>query len=1028
MPPHDLYDALAITMTHRALLFTDLIDSTALVERAGDARAAELWAEHDRRARALLAQHSGREIDRADGFFLLFDAADDAAQYAVAYHQAMAELSLSARVGLHVGTVTLRDNDPADVARGAKPIEVEGLAKPFAARIMSLARGGQTLLSAAARSALDALPTGTEIDSHGHYRLKGVEEPVEIFELGTQASAFTPPADADKAYRVVRGGELWRPLRKVRHNLVPERDAFIGRNTELRTLAQQLDAGARLITVLGSGGTGKTRLVRRYGLAWLGDWPGGVYFCDLSEARSLDGIHFAVAFALGVPLGKDDPSVQLGHAIAGRGRCLVILDNFEQVIEHAQATLGRWLDRAGEAAFIVTSRERLHLPGEEILPVEPLALGTEAIELFATRAKAQRPDFVVNELNQAAVAEVVRLLDGLPLAIELAAARVRTMSPSQIALRMKDRFRLLAGARGAAARQATLKAAIDWSWDLLTPWEQAALAQCSVFEGGFTLEAAEAVLDLSSWPAAPPVMDAVQALVDKSLLRAWVPVEHGRFDIGEPYFGMYLSIHEYAAEKLDTGGAAARQQAEQRHGSHFATFGSDEAVDALARHGGVQRQRALALEIDNLVLACRRAVTRGDAGAAVPAFVAAWQVLEKQGPIALGTELGAQVLGIPGLSAAQRAAALLTRAMPSWLSGHMDAAMGFLAEGLSLAHGMGDRRGEAIAMFQLATVQMLQGQVAQAQAHYDAALNIQRELGNRNREGRILAALGNLHESQGRVQLALEHYEAGLAIHRLQGDLASQAFELIGVGAVQLNTGQFAKAREAFDQALELHLECGNRRDAALVLNNLGNWALIQGRVDEAIPFYTRALAMLRDVGVRFYESVVLGNLANVYEEQGQLEQARLQNEEVLSIQREVNNPRSEGITLGNLGQLALVQGRPGQAREFLEQALAKHRMVGNRRFEGLALGMLAAVFIDLGQLPPARQALQQGEALLRDVQDVVELARLLCVRGRAEHLGGNLAQALATLAEAQGIADTTHAEPGSDLARAITKLRSTLT
>ena len=215
------------------------------------------------------------------------------------------------------------------------------------------------------------------------------------------------------------------------------------------------------------------------------------------------------------------------------------------------ATLGHWLDRAPDAAFIVTSRERLHLTGEEIFPIEPLPLEMDAIDLFATRAHAQRPDFVLNEGNRAAVAEVVRLLDGLPLAIELAAARVRVLSPAQLVERMRDRFSVLAGARGAAARQATLRAAIDWSWDLLAPWEQAAFAQCAIFEGGFTLEAAEAVLDLSRWPQAPSTMDVVQALADKSLLRTWIPAEESRYAIEEPYFGMYISIHEYAAEKLD---------------------------------------------------------------------------------------------------------------------------------------------------------------------------------------------------------------------------------------------------------------------------------------------------------------------------------------------------------------------------------------------------------------------------------------------------------------------------------------------
>ena len=339
---------------------------------------------------------------------------------------------------------------------------------------------------------------------------------------------FSPPADADKAYRVVRAGDLWRPVREVRHNLPVERDAFVGRTAELRSLATRLEAGARLLTVLGPGGTGKTRFVRRYGLTWLGDWPGGVYFCDLSEARSLDGIYFAVASALDVPLGKDDPAVQLGHAITGRGRCLIILDNFEQVLEHAPATLGRWLDRAADAAFVVTSRERLHLPGEEILPIEPLALDKEAIDLFAARARAQKPDFVIGDANRAAVAEVVRLLDGLPLAIELAAARVRVLSPAQLVERMRDRFQ--SAYRRLAAQQRVRPRSELLSTGRGTcsrPGSRRRSPSAAVFEGGFTLEAAEAVLDLSPWPGAPPAIDAVQALVDKSLLRTWIPARAG---------------------------------------------------------------------------------------------------------------------------------------------------------------------------------------------------------------------------------------------------------------------------------------------------------------------------------------------------------------------------------------------------------------------------------------------------------------------------------------------------------------------
>jgi class 3 adenylate cyclase len=327
-----------------ALLFTDAVDSTLTTQRLGDERALALWTEHDRRARDLLRRHHGREIDRADGFLLLFDSAADAARHALDYHAAMAELGLAARAGLHVGPVVLRPASAADIALGAKPVEVEGLAKPLAARVMAMARGGQTLLSAAARQALEGtgLDAATQIRSHGHYRLKGIAEPVEVFELGTLPQcSFTPPADADKSYRVVRSGDLWQPAREIPRHLPAERDAFVGRGADLQAIARHFDEGARLLTLLGPGGTGKTRLAVRYGQAWLGDWPGGVWFCDLAEASTVDGIHYAVGSALGVRLGAGDAAAQLAEAIAGRGRCLVVLDNFEQVASHAAATIGR---------------------------------------------------------------------------------------------------------------------------------------------------------------------------------------------------------------------------------------------------------------------------------------------------------------------------------------------------------------------------------------------------------------------------------------------------------------------------------------------------------------------------------------------------------------------------------------------------------------------------------------------------------------------------------------------------------------
>ena len=1015
-------------MSAHALLLTDVVDSTRLVERLGDARSAELWTEHDRRARDLMTQHGGREVDRTDGFFLLFDDVADAARYALAYHAQMAEIALGARIGLHVGDVTLRENAAADVARGAKRVEVEGVAKPFAARVMALAGAGQTLLSASARAALgETALAGTGIESHGHYRLKGVEDPVELFELGILGRcAFAPPKDADKAYRVVRAGEFWRPVREVRHNLPAERDAFIGRTAELHALAQRLDAGTRLLTVLGPGGTGKTRFVRRYGWAWLGDWPGGVYFCDLSEARSLDGILFAIAVALDVPLGKGDPVVQLGHAIAGRGRCLVVLDNFEQVIEHAQSTLAPWLDRAGDAAFVVTSRERLHLPGEEILALEPLPVAGEAVELFAVRARAQRADFVLSEANRSAVAEVVRLLDGLPLAIELAAARVRVLSPAQLVERMRDRFKLLAGAHGPAARQATLRAAIDWSWDLLMPWEQAALAQCSVFEGGFALEAAEAVLDLSSWSDAPSTMDAVQALVDKSLLRTWPASEPGRFDLDEPYFGMYLSIHEYAAEKLDVERAATRS-AQERHGLYFSRFGADDAIEALFRHGCVSRRRQLALDLDNFVAACHRAVGRNDSEVAVMVYRAAWEVLESKGPFSLGAILGAQVLSLDGLVPSLRAVALLTRARSSRRAGRMEEAGVWIAQALALYLSMRDRRREGVVMGTLGDLRREQGRMQEAREHLVVALDICREVGDRRAEGVVHDNLGNLHKEQGWLEEARGHYELALALHRELGNRRAEGIVLGNLGLLHFEQGRMEVARAHYDQALAVHQQVGNRLDADLVLGNLGNLLFEMGRFDEAEAQYNAVLAGHRELGNRRGEGIVLGNLGNLHHERDSLEEASAHYDASIAVHREVGNRRSEGIMLCNLGLLRRKQGRMDEAAANIGQALSIQCAMGNRFHEGVARGCMGEVLTGQGRIAEAREAFRAGEVLLREVGDPLELAKLLCGRGHADIAAGQHDAAHAALTEAQASAVALSAGPDSELGRECATLRQAL-
>ncbi len=244
----------------RALLLTDVVDSTKLSEAIGDKAMAEVWTAHDRAARDLLPQWRGREIDKTDGMLLMFDTAADAVNYVQHYHSALATMAvpLKARAGLHVGPVILRENSAEDVARGAKPLEVDGLAKPTAARVMSLARGGQTLLTPEAREALGDI--GLPTQSHGHWMIKGVSTPVELFEVGADPALFAAPPDSDKVYRVVESGGRWLPVKEIPNNLPQQGTSFIGREREIDEVKAML-GDTRLVTLLGMGGLGKTRLV-----------------------------------------------------------------------------------------------------------------------------------------------------------------------------------------------------------------------------------------------------------------------------------------------------------------------------------------------------------------------------------------------------------------------------------------------------------------------------------------------------------------------------------------------------------------------------------------------------------------------------------------------------------------------------------------------------------------------------------------------------------------------------------------------
>jgi predicted ATPase/class 3 adenylate cyclase/Tfp pilus assembly protein PilF len=947
-------------MSEKAILLqTDIVDSTLLNERLGDSANAVLRARHDAVARDLLTRWDGQELERSDGFLLRFGAVDAAIGYAIDYHRATRRLDppLPARAGIHVGTIELRQNIDSHIQLGAKEYDARGVAIAVTVRIMALAGGGQTLMSQAARAA--AGESGRRIVSHGHWRLKGLDEPLELFEVGDTDAPFATPADAPKAFRVVWKNDHWLPRREVAHSLPAERNSFVGRKTGLRDLEARIGGNARLLTILGTGGTGKTRLSQHYGWSHLGDFAGGVWFCDLSNARTLDGLCSAVAQGLGFSLGQTDPVEQVGAAIAGRGDCLIILDNFEQIVGYALQSVGRWLDRAIDASFVVTSRSTLGLDGEQVLALAPLDIA-EGSELFEHRAAAGGWELDHDKGDAAQVRTLISLLDGLPLAIELAAARARVLDVPTLVARMRDRFKLLTSGDGRPSRQATLRTTFDWSWELLNVIERTTLAQLSVFEGGFDLAATEAVCRLSGDASPIEAIDALQSLLDKSWIRR----------TSSSRFALLNSIQEYAAERLRADASECRA-AEARHGDYYASL--DE------RNATIER----GVELDNLVAATRRAIAAGEAARASAALERSWFVLKLRGPYRTASTLAEDVLSLEGL-------ATIDRVLTEFVAG--DAAQST-------------------------------GAIGTAIAHFEAGLALARVDDFAAHEARLLCALGECFTDAARPDDARSTLEAALSRADAMRDEQLQCKIFKALGNLRQSLGDASDAQRWYERALAIAQRLEDHRWEGGLYGNVGAMHHLQGHMDLAQRFYDLAIARAEQLGDMRWENNARCNLGLLLGEKGDLVNARLELERASTNARTMGHARLECIATCNLGVICADADDVVASRRYYERALELACQLNDLRAEAQTRGHFGLLLARTGEHREAHEHLERGVAILEQVTDDLSLGALLCQRAEANLLNGEVDACTTDWERARTIAIRIGVEKDSPLQLAIDRL-----
>ena len=799
-------------------LFTDIEGSTVMWEAHPRVMRTSLE-RHDALLRAIITGAGGYVFKTVgDAFCAAFARAADAvgaalqAQAAIAAEPWPGETPIKVRMAVHTGAVDSRDGDYF-----GPPVN-------RVARLLSAGHGGQTLLSQAAwEGSRDGLPQDASLRDLGLHRLKDLARPEHVFELSHPRLRSDFPAI--------------RSLSTHPNNLPQQLTTFIGRAREVSEVTALL-AGNRLLTLTGAGGSGKTRLGVQVAAESLAQFPDGVWLTELAPITEPDLVAQAMAAALGVKEQRGRPLAQtLADSLKDK-RALILLDNCEHVLNASAAIADALLRECAGVRILATSREPLGIAGEQTYRV-PILQAFESVQLFADRAALARPNFALTDRNASAVAAICSKLDGVPLAIELAAARVSSLSVEEIHDRLDRRFGLLTrGSRTALPRHQTLRALIDWSYDLLGQAERALLRSLAVFSGGWTLEAAEATC--AGGTVAGDVVDLLTSLSNKSLT-VW---DQGD---GRSRYRLLDTLRQYAGEKLTESGD--EQRIRDRHRDYHLAL-AERSLPKLTGTEQAEWLRRLEDEHDNFRSALEWCVAGSteEGFRLCAALLRFWVV---RGHFSEGRAWCERLLHKPGSQRRTkgRAKALHTAGALAYYQGDYLHARTALEEGLSILQEIDDRTGVAAALNALGNVAIEQGDYALARTRHEASLAKSREVGEPGDIANSLVNLGVVAEKQGDQPAARTLYEEALAIRRRVGDRWGIAVALNNLANVAFEQGNYAATRSLLEEGLAIRRELGDRRGIALSLGNLAELANTQGDAVSARAWAVESLAIGRELG-----------------------------------------------------------------------------------------------------------------------------------------------------------------------------------
>ncbi len=795
------------------------------------------------------------------------------------------------------------------------------------------------------------------------------------------------------------------------HNLPQPLTSFIGRQREMTQIKQFLRE-TRLVTLTGFGGCGKTRLALEVAHDLVGQFKDGVWMIELAPLSDPVLVLPAVASTLGV---KDSAGISLLESLQTylhSRELFLVLDNCEHLIEPCARLVEALLKHCPDLWILATSREVLDLPGETVWSILPLAVPgseplptptvlqqNESVSLFLDRALSSCPEFVLTTQNAPTVGQICRQLDGMPLAIELAAAKVRALSVEQIAVRLDDRFKLLSeGSRTAPRQHQTLRAAMDWSYDLLAEKERVLFRQLSVFVGGFTLAAIEKIY-AGKGVESSEAFDLLRYLVDKSLVIAEKQAERMRYRLLE-------TVRQYAREKLAQAGEETVMR--QRHRDWFLGW-AERAETALEGPDQKEWLERIEQEQDNLRAALEWSqIQKQDSEMTLRLAGALAPYWDRRGHWNEGRRwLEGAVVKSESISAAVRAKALNAAArLALWQDDYVLARSRY-EESLALFRAMKDSRGIARSLSGLGHVAYACDENTVANSYYEEALHISRTLEDRRGISDALHALGHLAYGRNDYAVARINFEESLSMRRTLKHKGGIGLSLFTLGAVEIAQGNYMLARSRFEESLACFRELRDKRNIAWALNELGSVTTIQADYELALTRYENSLALFREMGDKRGTASVLSNLGRVAQFQSDYSKAHELYDQSLTLFHELGGKSNIALVQYSLGMLARYQEDYGRATSLLQESLAVFREVGEPEKIAVALIGLGTVAQDQNECERAVALYKEGLALcqkseLRAAECFERLAKIACKQEQFKRTA-RLSGAAAALREAMG-------------------------